>query len=179
MESEHDKSEIVSPSLLPQEYEMEYVRNFFDSRFAFLGSEWLPRNGVSLETELQELDNIDTMAKLPGESSKHSSEPESKKPRLSLSLKRKKADADRPMLKDSTNTLHRFGFPKAEKEVSKAAKGVTPMNTANNSHWGENNFLTWATEHNKHAHVLDDEVPLDLLESHDADLVNKHLSFCT
>ena len=49
------------------------------------------------------------------------------------------------------------------------------MNTANNSRWAENNFLAWATERNKHARVLDDEVPLDLLESHDADLVNKHL----
>ena len=60
MESECNKSEIVSPSLLLQEYKMEYVQ----LRFAFLGSEWLPRNRVSLETELQALKNIDAMTKL-------------------------------------------------------------------------------------------------------------------
>ena len=36
MESEHDKVEIISPSLLPQEYEMEYVQNLSDTSFIFL-----------------------------------------------------------------------------------------------------------------------------------------------
>lgn len=63
MEVECDKVEIVSPLLLPQEYEMEYVQSFFDPRFTFLGSEWLPYNRIPLETELQELKYINMMGK--------------------------------------------------------------------------------------------------------------------
>ena len=63
MEVECDKVEIVNPLLLPQEYEMEYVQSFFDPRFTFLGSEWLPNNRIPLETELQELKYINTMSK--------------------------------------------------------------------------------------------------------------------
>ena len=42
------EKQVVSPSLLPQKWEMEYVENFFDERFAFMDSEWLPRDGISL-----------------------------------------------------------------------------------------------------------------------------------
>ena len=34
------EKQVVSPSLLPQKWEMEYVENFFDERFAFMDSEW-------------------------------------------------------------------------------------------------------------------------------------------
>ena len=46
---EHVK-EIVSPSLLPQKWEMDLVKNFFDERYDFMDSKWLPRGGVSVET---------------------------------------------------------------------------------------------------------------------------------
>ena len=36
------------PSLLPQKWKMEYVENFFDERFAFMDSKWLPCGGISL-----------------------------------------------------------------------------------------------------------------------------------
>ena len=42
------EKQVVSPSLLPQKWEMEYVENFFDERFAFMDSEWLPHDGISL-----------------------------------------------------------------------------------------------------------------------------------
>ena len=49
MDSQCDaEKQVVSPSLLPQKWEMEYVENFFDKRFAFMDSEWLPRGGISL-----------------------------------------------------------------------------------------------------------------------------------
>ena len=49
MDSQCDaEKQVVSPSLLPQKWEMEYVENFFDERFAFMDSEWLPRGGISL-----------------------------------------------------------------------------------------------------------------------------------
>ena len=52
MDSQRDaEKQVVSPSLLPQKWEMEYVENFFDERFAFMDSEWLPRGGISLERE--------------------------------------------------------------------------------------------------------------------------------
>ena len=38
MDSQHDaEKQVVSPSLLSQKWEMEYVENFFDERFAFNG----------------------------------------------------------------------------------------------------------------------------------------------
>ena len=49
MDSQRDAGkQVVSPSLLPQKWEMEYIKNFFDERFAFMDSEWLPRGGISL-----------------------------------------------------------------------------------------------------------------------------------
>ena len=49
MDSQRDaEKQVVSPSLLPQKWEMEYVENFFDERFAFMDSKWLPRGGISL-----------------------------------------------------------------------------------------------------------------------------------
>ena len=54
MNSQHNAveqvKEIISPSLLPQKWEIDLVKNFFDERFAFMDSEWLLRGGVSLET---------------------------------------------------------------------------------------------------------------------------------
>ena len=38
------EKQVVSPSLLPQKWEMEHIENFFDERFAFMDSEWLPRS---------------------------------------------------------------------------------------------------------------------------------------
>ena len=81
-------------------------------------------------------------------------------------------DDDGSVFKDSTNT-RRFSSPSSEKKLREAAKGVVPKNTVNNTRWAENNFLAWAKERNKC--VVDDPVPLDLLESQDADLVNKYL----
>lgn len=76
------------------------------------------------------------------------------------------------MLKDCTNA-RRFGSPTSEEKLSKAAKGVVPSNTANNTRWAESNFLNWVRERNKR--VPDEPVPLDLLKSHNADLVSKQL----
>ena len=42
------EKQVVSPSLFLQKWGMEYVENFFDERFAFMDSEWLPRDGISL-----------------------------------------------------------------------------------------------------------------------------------
>ena len=49
MDSQRDgEKQVVSLSLLLQKWEMDYVENFFDERFAFMDSEWLPRGGISL-----------------------------------------------------------------------------------------------------------------------------------
>ena len=79
---------------------------------------------------------------------------------------------DGNIFKDSTNTRW-FGSLSSEKKLKEAAEGVIPKNTVNNTRWAENNFLVWAKERNKR--VVDDPVPMDLLESQDANLVNKHL----
>ena len=184
MDSQRDAGkqveEIVSPALLPQEWELEHVKNFFDPRFAFMDSEWLPRNGIPLESEQQDptFESMDSKGPhLVPQSSERLSEGENKKPRLSLSLRKKKGGKkgyeDGSILKESTNSYRRFGFPTSENELSKAAKGVVPTNTMSNTRWAENNFVTWARERNKC--VPDDPVPLDLLRSQDANLVNKNL----
>ena len=77
--------ELVSPSLLPQKWEMDFVKNFLDERFAFMDSEWLPRSGVSLENEL----SSDFVL---GEQQQEQQDPrpsaELKRPQLSLLLKK-------------------------------------------------------------------------------------------
>ena len=81
--------EIVSPSLLPQKWEMDLAKNFFDERFAFMDSEWLPHGGVSLENELS--GDFDL-----GEQQDPQPSTEPKRPRLSFSLKKREHDADKP-----------------------------------------------------------------------------------
>ena len=95
-----------------------------------MGSGWIPHNRIL--SYIQEVKNIDAMVKLPSKSSKPSSEQENKRPRLSLSLKRKKGDMDGSSSKDSINTHHQLGSLMSKKELSKAAKGIIPMNAANN-----------------------------------------------
>ena len=73
--------EIVSPSLLPQKWEMDLAKNFFDERFAFMDSEWLPHGGVSLENELS--GDFDL-----GEQQDPQPSTEPKRPRLSFLLKK-------------------------------------------------------------------------------------------
>ena len=80
--------------------------------FHVFGSEWLPCNRKPLETELQEFEDIDGMGKPSGERSEPLSEPENKRPQLSLSLKRKKTDVDWSSLQDSTSIHRQFGSPK-------------------------------------------------------------------
>jgi len=90
--------EIVSSSLLPQEWEMEYVKNFFDPRFAFMDSKWLPahHNGIPSESKQQDSETEDVFnPTVPPQSSKRA--------RLSLSLRKQKDNEDGSVLKDSTN----------------------------------------------------------------------------
>lgn len=173
--------EIVSPLLLPQKWEMELVKNFYDERFAFMYSEWLPHGGLSLESELSDVELCDEFGKQQQEQQDPQPSTEPKRPQLLLFLRKRERDPDEldedkhtdgSVLKDSTNTC-RFGSPSSEKKLEEAAKGVIPKNSVNNTRWAENNFLAWAKERNKH--VLDDPVPLDLLKSQDTNLVNKHL----
>ena len=148
---------IVSPSLLPNQWEMNDVREFYDPRFDFMQDpEWLPRAPVA------------------------------KRKKLSLSLNkeyRKERRDSEYVLHDNTNIIYqdtsaalpsdRFGFPTSEEELCIAAKGVVPNNTLCNTRWAEKNFQTWAAERNRLC--PEDPVPLDLLRSHDAKLVCKNL----
>ena len=110
--------EIVSPSLLPQKWEMDLIKNFFDKRFAFMDSEWLPCSGVSLENELSS--DFD-LGEQQQEQQDARPSTELKQPRLSLSLKKRERGTNKPeedkhedpeddgnVFKDSTNT-RRFG----------------------------------------------------------------------
>ena len=66
--------------------------------------------------------------------------------------KRKNEDG----LHECTNTVDstlpissRFGSPTSEEQLGIVAKGVVPNNTLSNTHWAENNFLSWAVECNR------------------------------
>lgn len=142
---------VVSPSLLPNQWEMKDVEEFYDKRFDFMqDSEWLPL-------------------------------PETKRKKLSLSLSKGIKKTEERPLHDSTNivdstapsTSTRFGSPASEQELGVAAKGVVPNNTVCSTRWAENTFRTWAVERNRMC--PEDPVPLDLLKSHDAKLVSKNL----
>ena len=123
---------IVSSSLLPNQWEMNDVREFYDPRFDFMQDpEWLPRAPVA------------------------------KQKKLSLSLNkeyRKERRDSEHILHDNTNIIYqdtsavlpsdRFGFPTSE-ELCVAAKGVVPNNTLCNTRWVEKYFQTWAAEHKR------------------------------
>ena len=93
-----------------------------------------------------------------------------KKPRLSLKLNRKSKPAP---LSDTTNTLgtSRFAEPVTDEYSEKAAKGVIPDTTEFNTRWAMKNFESWVKQRNER--LPDDPVPLDLLESNDADEICK------
>jgi len=110
-----------------------------------------------------------------------------KKPRLLLSLKKvNKAshseDRDLRAAKNITNTKphitigtlqNRFALPVSENQLKKATNGVVPENTRCNIQCAERNFINWEMQCNQQ--VPEDPVLLDLLRSHDADLVRKTL----
>ena len=56
-----------------------------------------------------------------------------------------------------------------------AAKGVVPENTKRRNAWARKNFTDWAESRNSSVLNSDGDVPVDLLESQDAILVNKWL----
>ena len=58
-----------------------------------------------------------------------------------------------------------------------AVEGFVPSNTMHNNRWAETTFMKWAQESNKRAHSHDSEVPLDLLQSHDAQKVCKFMRY--
>ena len=68
---------------------------------------------------------------------------------------------------------NRFASPVTENQLKKAADGVVPENTRCNTQWAERNFTSWEIQRNQQ--VPEDPVPLDLLRSHDAELVCKPL----
>ena len=68
---------------------------------------------------------------------------------------------------------NRLASPVSEKQLKKAATGVVPANTRSNSQWAERSFIEWAKQRNQQK--LEDPVPLDLLQSHDAEQVCKTL----
>ena len=97
-------------------------------------------------------------------------EPQNKKWRPSLLLRSRR----KLPFQDSNN---RFAQPTSEEDFLKAAEGVIPSNTMQNNRWAETTFMKWALERNKRAYSHDDEVPLDLLQSHDAEKVCKFMRY--
>ena len=193
--------EIVSPSLIlkPPANELFKIIEGFD----FIDHEWLGLPATSQATtdattkattkEINEpyCDSValiaETLAEDPAEDGKENelyNEPENKKPRLSLSLKKTRGKAiikstNDPALKqnnsrvDNASPPHRFASPVSENDLIIAAGGVIPANTKASTQWAERNFISWITERNKV--VPNDPVPVDLLSCHDAELVCKNL----
>ena len=92
-----------------------------------------------------------------------SEEPPKKKLRLSLS----RGNA----LRDSMN--RRFANPVNTTELQDAAKGVIPVKTEASTQWAIKNIEFWARS--RASSSTTEVVPIDLLQSHDAQLVCKWL----
>ena len=172
-DAQHQTKEIVSPSLIktpPPDVNWSDYRKFDLG----LDPEWQWLTAAvenSVENDAPELQG----------------EQHTKKPRLSLSLKKaNKAshseDRDvRGAAKNITNIKphnsagmqNRFASPVSDNQLKKAASGVVPENTRCNTNWAERNFINWAKQRNQQ--VLKEPIPLDLLLSHDAELVCKTL----
>ena len=72
----------------------------------------------------------------------------------------------------TSNALqNRFASLVSENHLKKADTGVVPANTRSNLQQAERNFIEWEKQHNQQE--LEDPEPLDLLQSHDAELVYK------
>ena len=98
--------------------------------------------------------------------------PPTPKKKLKLSLAKKKTECTSEL---SASKASRFATPVSEKEVNEAAKGVVPTNTKKNNAWAERAFDAWVQERNQLMPL--DPVPTDLLQCHDASVVNKYLRY--
>ena len=78
------------------------------------------------------------------------SEPTPKKPRLSLSLKKKPKSTNNPLKINNSvcdanedANPHRFGLSVSEVDLTKVADGVVSENTKASTQWAERNFNIW------------------------------------
>ena len=92
-----------------------------------------------------------------------------KKPRLSLSLKKKLP------LEECNITISRFAEPVDGNTMAEAVKDVVPQNTEKNNEWAWKHFLDWASARSEK--LPSDPVPCDLLSSSDPNLLCKWLCF--
>ena len=96
-------------------------------------------------------------------------QPPPKKPKLSLSLKKKQQP-----LKEVTNT-GQFASLVTEEAYNEAGKGVVPANTKQCNSWTLRTFHAWSAERNKR--VSSDYVPSDILTCNDAGVVCKYVRY--
>ena len=118
MDSQKDAGNKFSPSILPNQWEMNDVKEFYDERFDFMKDpEWLHV-------------------------------PETKRKRLSLSLNRVRKTEERALVDSTnivdstvpTEGSSRFGSLMTEEELVTGAKGIC------NTHWAEKPGLLNGTE---------------------------------
>ena len=94
---------------------------------------------------------------------------------LQESRKRKNLSLKKEVLKKKRSALEsseRFSTV-CENQVSKASRGVIPINTETSTRWAVKNFTDWANNLNKSC--SNDTVPIDLLECHDVTKVCKYM----
>jgi len=99
------------------------------------------------------------------EKENETTKPPSKKRKLSLSRKKP--------LQEVLNTT-RFASPTKLEAVRKAAEGVVPDNTRQNTKWVVSTFLSWVKERNKQVDV-EEQIEHDVLSCDDAERVSKVL----
>ena len=153
--------EIVSPSLILQPPEGYNCKDFISTELLSILDEE-PENAAGPSSKANTIKNP----------------PAIKKPKLSLSLKnhKEKANQEAPVLKEkncSADSSDRFTFVASDEMLKKASNGVAPINTEYSTLWAEKNILSWAENCNKK--MPHDPVPIDLLHSHDPELVCKYL----
>lgn len=146
MSREFDRA-VVSPSLLQAIDINKPLNPAFD-----LGmSEWMITDEEEILVNERSIDS-------GNKENSGSSSPSRKKPRPSLSLKKK---------------CERFSKPVTDKELEDAAKGVIPTNTKCANDWALRNLRAW-TE-NRNLLLPEDPVPDDLLSCTDASVLCRWL----
>ena len=179
MDRRRKQSPAVSRSLLPPPNWKEKYQ--FNPRFDLGIGEWMGEGpdtipsdyetlAAYLETTIEDGSAQDNSEQDKGSENTPPKTLEESRKRKSLSLKKAEVTKKKRSVLESSE---QFSVTVSEQEVSRATKGVIPINTETSTRWAVKNFMDWANNRNKSSGS--DPVPIDLLECHDVAKVCSHL----
>ena len=177
MDGVREQSPTVSPSLLPPPTWKEKYQ--FNPKFDLGIGEWIGEGPGTIPSDHGTLaaEPEATVEEKSALDKGHDKGSENMPPgMLQESRKRKNLCLKKEVLKKKRSALEpsvRFSATVCENQVSKASRGVIPINTETSTRWAVKNFTDWANNRNKSC--SSDLVPIDLLERHDVTKVWKYM----